>query len=72
MQYHRENRRKYILVFHVIFVVKYRKKILKNELAETVKLSVLECASASTLDVSEMKVDPDHLYMMIDLAQAIR
>lgn len=68
MQYHRQNRRKYLLLFHVIFVVKYRKKILKNDLAETVKLSVLECAKASSFDVPEMEVDQDHLHMMIDLS----
>jgi len=68
MQYHKHNRRKYLLLFHVILVVKYRKKILNNALAETVKLSVLDCAKSSSFDVPEMEVDQDHLHMVIDLS----
>ncbi len=66
MQYHRNNRRKYLLLYHVIFVVKYRKKILSPEIAETVKASLINIASKSQFQISEMEVDKDHLHLMID------
>jgi putative transposase len=66
MQYHRNNRRKYLLLYPVIFVVKYRKKILSPEIAETVKASLINIASKSQFQISEMEVDKDHLHLMID------
>ena len=66
MQYHRNNRRKYLLLYPVIFVVKHRKKILSPEIAETVKASLINIASKSQFQISEMEVDKDHLHLMID------
>ena len=66
MQYHRNTRRKYLLLYPVIFVVKYRKKILSPEIAETVKASLINIASKSQFQISEMEVDKDHLHLMID------
>jgi putative transposase len=66
MQYHRNNRRKYLLLYPVIFVVKYRKKILSPEITETVKASLITIASKSQFQISEMEVDNDHLHLMID------
>ncbi len=37
MQYHRNNRRKYLLLYPVIFVVKYRKKILYVSISQIVR-----------------------------------
>jgi putative transposase len=47
-------------------VVKYRKKILSPEIAETVKASLINIASKSQFQISEMEVDKDHLHLMID------
>lgn len=66
MQYHRDHHRKYLLLYHVIFVVKYRKKILIPAITETLKQSLSEIASCSQFEISEMEVDKDHLHLMID------
>lgn len=66
MQYYSKNRKKYLLLYHVIFVVKYRKKILSLRIAETLKISLLDIESNSRFKISEMEVDQDHLHLMID------
>jgi putative transposase len=66
MQYHRNNRRKYLLLYPVIFVVKYRKKILSTEITETVKASLSDIALNSQFQISEVEADKDHLHLMID------
>ena len=68
MQYHRHNRRKYLLLFHLIFVVKYRKKIRRGEIESSLKIAIKELESLSDFEISEMEVDQDHLHMMIDLS----
>ena len=68
MQYHRHNRRKYLLLFHIIFVVKYRRAILTPEIVATLKQSLSSTQAVSEFSISEMEVDGDHLHMMIDLS----
>ena len=71
MQYHTQNRRKYLLLYHVIFVVKYRKKILSPTITDTLKGSLLKIVSNSEFCISEMEVDQDHLHLMIDSSPAL-
>ena len=68
MQYHRHNRRKYLLLFHVIFVVKYRRTMLTPDIVDTLKRSLNAVQVESEFSFSEMEVDGDHLHMMIDLS----
>ena len=71
MQYHRNNRRKYLLLYHVIFVVKYRKKILTPTITATLKSSLQEIESGSDFQILEMEVDQDHLHLMIDVDPSV-
>ena len=66
MQYHTKNRRKFLLLYHVIFVVKYRKKILSPAITSTLKESLSNIEAMSDFCISEMEVDQDHLHLMID------
>jgi putative transposase len=71
MQYHRHNRRKYLLLYHIIFVVKYRKNILMPDLTSTLKESLACIESRSDFVISEMEVDHDHLHLMIDATPTV-
>ena len=71
MQYHTKNRRKYLILYHIIFVVKYRKKILSPSITDTLKKSLLDIESHSEFDISEMEVDKDHLHLMIDSSPVV-
>ena len=58
------NHSKFLIMYHIIFVVKYRKKLLK-QYGEYVKQLVFEIAKKSDFDIQEMEVDKDHIHLMI-------
>lgn len=56
---------KYNLKVHLIFVTKYRKKIL-NKLGNDVKLIFHEIASKRNYNIIEMEVDKDHIHILLE------
>ena len=66
MKYIQANHRKYLLLYHLILVVKYRKQLLNKEITKSLKSSLVEIANASEFIIEEMEVDQDHLHLMIN------
>lgn len=62
--YERKNHSKYILTYHIIFVCKYRKKILLRH-GDDVKQIMFEISKKYNFEIKEMEVDKDHIHMMI-------
>jgi putative transposase len=58
------NHSKFLLIYHIIFVIKYRKKLLKKY-GNEIKQFVFEIAKESDFDIQEMEVDKDHLHLMV-------
>jgi len=58
------NHSKFLLIYHLIFVIKYRKKLLKKY-GNEIKQFVFEIAKESDFDIQEMEVDKDHLHLMV-------
>ena len=58
---------KYLLQYHLIFVCKYRKKLLVSPsiILDVKKLS-LETASSHNVVIHYMEVDKDHIHYMIE------
>ena len=72
--------RKYNLKCHIVFCVKYRKKLLsKPHIAQTIKDSILANETDDfQIQVMEVEVDKDHIHLLIDytpdvsIAQIVR
>jgi len=64
VHYTRSHHSKYRLVIHLIFVVKYRKKLL-TKLGHDIKDQIKIIESYSDFEVVNIEVDKDHLHMMI-------
>ena len=62
--YKSKNHSKFILTYHIIFVCKYRKKLLINY-REDVKQIMYDISKRYDSDIKEMEVDKDHIHMMI-------
>ena len=62
--YKSKNHSKFILTYHIIFVCKYRKKLLINY-REDVKQIMYDISKRYDFDIKEMEVDKDHIHMMI-------
>lgn len=64
MEYEHKNHSKFLLMYHVIFVCKYRKKILEPLNAE-LKQIIHDIEKESDFEVLEMETDKDHIHLLI-------
>lgn len=65
MDYGRKNHSKFLIIYHIIFVVKYRKSLL-IQYGNWVKGTMLEIAKKSDFQIQEMEVDKDHVHLMVE------
>ncbi len=64
MDYISRNHSKYLLMSHLIFVCKYRKKLLIRY-GEEIKLLLYQIAKEKDISIIEMEVDEDHVHLLI-------
>ena len=58
---------KYLLQYHLIFVCKYRKKLLGvKQIADDVKVLSTEICEKYRVSIKYMEVDKDHIHYMIE------
>lgn len=68
MHYTSENHSKHLLLCHLIFVCKYRKKLLVGEAGRDMKFEVERIATQYGWEIVEQEVDQDHLHILIRYA----
>ena len=59
------NHSKYYLKVHLIFVCKYRKKLLINNFDNIVKNIILEISYRSNFIIDILETDEDHIHMLV-------
>lgn len=64
MDYTSRNHSKYLLMSHLIFVCKYRKKLL-IKFGNEIKQLFLDIAEEKDLSIIEMEVDKDHIHILV-------
>ena len=64
MEYETRNHSKFLLMYHVIFVCKYRKQIL-NPISEELKQIIYDISKESDFKLLEMETDKDHIHFLI-------
>ena len=64
--YHSKNHSKFILTYHIIFVCKYREKVL-SIFGEYIKQIMFDISKKYDFEIKEMEVDKDHIHMMVIL-----
>lgn len=61
------NRHKTLLQYHIIFVCKYRKKLLVNsQISDYIKHLSFEICHKHNILIKEMETDKDHIHYMIE------
>ena len=63
-EYETANKSKFCLQYHLIFVCKYRKQLLKKY-GNEVKQMFYDISKDSDFKILEMEVDKDHIHLMI-------
>jgi len=58
---------KHRLKYHLVWVPKYRKRILKGEIAVRLRELFYQCAEVNNWWVEELEIMPDHIHMLIQM-----
>lgn len=65
-EYRSKNHSKFLIKFHIIFVCKYRKKVLAyNRIDDDMKQVMFDISNESDFRIEVMETDKDHLHMMV-------
>ena len=65
-RYNRHNRRKYSLKAHIVLVTKYRKQLLKDNIAEDIKQKILDICNFNHWEIMAIETDKDHIHFLIE------
>ena len=65
MPYRTLNHSKFLIHYHVIFVVKYRKQLLIHY-GDDMKQILQDIADKSDFNIEELEVDVDHVHLLIE------
>ena len=58
-------------MYHIVWLPKYRKKILLDEVKEKVEKLLKECADVNGWEIQELNIQSDHVHLMIQLPPSI-
>ena len=66
-EYQSKNLSKFLIKYHIIFVCKYRRQVLKNVvLDESVKQVLFDIANESGFNIEVMETDKDHVHILVN------
>jgi putative transposase len=54
-------------MYHLVWIPKYRKRLLEGKLAKRVEELIRECAELNDWEVHEISVQPNHVHIMVQL-----
>jgi putative transposase len=57
----------FLIQLHIVFVTKYRKKVLTQSMLDTMKPVLERVLEANQSILSEFNGEPDHVHLLIDL-----
>jgi len=71
--YHTASHSKYLIKMHMIFVCKYRKKLLQGLIDEDIKQMFMEISKMpdTSFSIEVMESDLDHLHLLLDMEPTV-
>jgi putative transposase len=58
-------------LYHIVFVPKYRRKVLQRELVQRLHNLFYECTKLNKWYIHELQILPDHIHILIQLPPSI-
>jgi putative transposase len=58
---------KHRMLYHIVWIPKYRKRVLSGEIAVRIKELLQECADVNRWRIDELNIQRDHVHMLIQL-----
>lgn len=61
----------YDLQFHVVWITKYRKKILVGKIASRLKVLLMQGCSAKGITIIKGNIQPEHVHLLISIPPSL-
>jgi putative transposase len=58
---------KHKVMYHIVWIPKYRKRVLKDAIAHRIKELILECVEVNGWRIDEINIQPDHVHILVQL-----
>ena len=58
-------------MYHIVWIPKYRKRILKDKIAKRIEELLRQCAEVNRWEIHELNVQLDHVHMLVQLVPSI-
>jgi len=58
---------KHRLMYHLVWIPKYRKRLLVGKVAERLKELLHECATMNKWKIEELNIQKDHVHMLVQM-----
>jgi len=58
---------KHRIMYHIVWLPKYRKRVLKGILAKRIQELLDECAEINRWEIKELSIQQDHVHMLVQL-----
>ena len=55
------------IMYHIVWIPKYRKRVLKGAIAKRIEELVQECADVNRWRIDEINIQPDHVHILVQL-----
>ena len=67
MEYKSNNNVVYSCKYHIVWCPKYRRKVLRDNIAERLEELIRQKSSDMKVDIIEMEIMPDHVHMLVEV-----
>lgn len=58
---------KHRMLYHIVWIPKYRKRVLTGDIAKRIEKLIMECAEVNRWKIDELNIQQDHVHMLIQL-----
>lgn len=58
---------KHRMLYHIVWIPKYRKRVLQGLIAHRIKELLEECAEVNEWRIDELNIQSDHVHMLVQL-----
>ena len=72
MEYIRSAHSVYLLTYHIVFVTKYRKPVINDEISEFLKDHISYLCTRFDAELLTAETDRDHIHLLVDLVRVLK
>ncbi|MCP4901026.1 MAG: IS200/IS605 family transposase [bacterium] len=67
MEYRRSSHAVFRLRYHFVFITKYRKPVLKGDIAKEIRKLTMEICRTHDIEIVKGHIRPDHIHLLLDV-----